>query len=241
MIVAGWKRVSQSLRWKLGLPVAATELESGDEKDLAAFYNNRITDCEFLDDPANYEHPRLQWILKQVSGGDVLEIGCGNGGMTRHLAVQADQVTAMDVSRPSLDVIDHLKLANVRAVESLFEKFQPEQFYDWIVMSEVLEHLRRPNKAVASCLSWLSPGGSLLITTPNGHWESDEHLHEFSLDSFSRLIIDSGAEILTISYLRDTEQRRRWLTARIVAPLCPATPDKFHSRLATAKARKRNS
>lgn len=144
----------------------------------------------------------------------------------------------MDVSRSSLMAVSLLRLPNVKTVESLIENFQPEQTYQWIVLSEIIEHLRKPGESIARCLTWLAPEGSLLITTPNGHWESDEHLHEFSLNSLSQLLINAGAEALTISYLRDVQQRRRWLTARIVAPLIPAAPDNFHSHVATLLARR---
>jgi hypothetical protein len=61
-------------------------------------------------------------------------------------------------------------------------------------MSEVLEHVRRPGEVVCRCFAWLAPGGTLLITTPHGHWESNEHLHEFDLVTFSRVLALPEAE-----------------------------------------------
>lgn len=210
-----WSFASSRLRWRLGLNVAAGQLEAGSDASVSEFYNQRITDCAFLQDPNEYEYPRAAWILAQVRGGHLLEIGCGNGGMTRLLSRQVDRITALDISLPSLEAVDKLSLPNVDTQQALVERYTPDVFFDWIVMSEVLEHLRYPAQVVHKTNSWLKPGGSLLITTPNGFWESNEHLQEFSFESFGALFSDTDAESVEISYLRDREGRRRWLVARL--------------------------
>jgi SAM-dependent methyltransferase len=233
-------RVSRGVRWRLGMQVAALELEAGTDQALAGFYEGRVTNCEFLLDPAHYEHPRAKWITDRVRGGRLLEVGCGNGGMTRLLAPQVDELVALDVSTPSLALVDALALPNVSVVQGLVEHFDPEMTFQWVVMSEVLEHLRHPGDTVARCMSWLAPGGSLLVTTPNGHWESNEHLQEFDFATFTALVAGCAAETVTVSYLRDREQRRRWLVAHATAPERPPAPDTFADRRAVAAVRRRN-
>jgi 2-polyprenyl-3-methyl-5-hydroxy-6-metoxy-1,4-benzoquinol methylase len=160
----------------------------------------------------------------------MLEIGCGNGGMTRLLAPQAAQVVALDLSTPSLAAVDALSLHNVEVVQGLVEHYQPETRFDWIIMSEVIEHLRQPGEIIARCVTWLAPGGSLLLTTPNGHWESNEHLQEFSLQSLSGLMAQSSAEQISVGYIRDTGERRRWLAAQATAAQRPYTADSFNDQ-----------
>ncbi|MER3428136.1 MAG: hypothetical protein C4334_08550 [Pyrinomonas sp.] len=218
------RRLLQAIRWRLGLRVAATELEVGDDGSFAAFYSSRITDCNFLSDPTHYEYPRAKWVLDRVSGGIVLEVGCGNGGMTRLLASQADLIVALDVSSLSLRELEGLKLPNVEIVQAFIEGYRPDRRFDWIVMTEVLEHVRRPKQVVRHCLSLLKPGGTLLITTPHGHWESNEHLHEFDLVSFGDILVKTEAETIKLGYLRDRENRRRWLIAEVTAPHSPPAP-----------------
>jgi len=237
--MVGIGRIASTLRWWSGMRVAAPELEVGKDETVTAFYQGRITDCNFLEDDAHYEYPRAGWILERVSGGRLLEIGCGNGGMTRLLAPKVQSVEALDISKPSLEVIDGLGLTNVKTVETLVEHHQPVVKFDWIVMSEVLEHLREPREVVSKCMEWLAPGGRLLLTTPNGHWESDEHLHEFSLRTLSQLLAVSGAEGFLTSYLRDAQGRRRWLVAEANVAEKPATADDFNDRLATMRNRRR--
>jgi len=231
-------RIARSLRFRCGLRVAAAALETGDEDAFAAFYRSRVTDCSFLADPQHYEHPRAQWILKRADGGHLLEIGCGNGGMTSLLADVVDQIVALDVSKPSLDELAKKGLGNVETVNLMFEQFQPSRRFDWIVMTEIVEHLRQPSVLVTKCIRWLKPGGSLLITTPNGHWETDEHLHEFNLHTFMELFAGSEAETIQVGYLRDGDERRRWLVGQITAPARPPRPDDFHGRWSVARSRR---
>ena len=241
----GVTRITQGVRWRLGMRVAASELEQGTDESVAAFYSNRVTDCAFLDDPAHYERPRALWVTERIAEGNggarrgrLLEVGCGNGGMTRLLSPLVEEIVALDTSAPSLAALDALGLPNVETANSLLEHFEPGARFDWVVVSEVIEHLRRPEDAVGRCAGWLAPGGSMLVTTPNGHWESDEHLHEFTLAAFAEMLARTGVESVHASYLRDRENRRRWLVARLEAPTTPPAPDDFHDRRAAARKRR---
>lgn len=220
------------------MPVAAAELENGTDESVAKFYTERVTHCEFLDDATHYEYPRAKWVLEQLSDGNLLEIGAGNGGMTRLLAPKVTSLTAFDVSAPSLKQIDEMALSNVTTAQGLIETFQPGKLFEQMVMSEVIEHLRDPNQAVIKAFEWLAPGGRFILTTPNGHWESDEHLHEFSLAAFSTLLAETGCEKVEVGYLRDRDNRRRWLTAVLTKASTVPAPDDFFDRAAIARNRR---
>lgn len=231
------RKLTAGLRWRLGFRVAAPQLEQGTDDSITEFYSGRITDCRFLDDPGHYENPRLRWILDKVRGGRLLEVGCGNGGMTRLIAAQVERVVALDVSAPSIEAIEKLGLMNVEPVRALVERFEPDTRFDWIVMSEVIEHLRRPSEVIRKLIGHLEPDGSLLLTTPNGHWESDEHLYVFSFSNLATMLSDTSAETLSLTYLRDAKGRRRWLAAQLVAAETPAKSD-FNSRRTIARERR---
>lgn len=231
-------RALRAARWRLGMQAVAPELEEGTDESIAAFYQGRITDCSFLADPGHYEYPRVRWLLDRVQGGRLLEVGVGNGGMTRLLATRVANLVALDVSTPSLNAVRELGLPNVEVVEVLVERFQPAERFDWIVMSEVLEHLRDPAGVVEGCVGWLAPGGNLLITTPNGHWESNEHLQEFELPRFAAILTASGAEVASVGYLRDDRDRRRWLVGQATAAQSEPAPDQFNDRRAVRHHRR---
>lgn len=231
-------RIKRSVRWRLGLSAAAPELELGTDESVTNFYNKRVTGCQFLEDTQHYEYPRAAWVLSVISGKNLLEIGCGNGGMTRLLSPKVESITALDISSPSLDEVNKLGLPNVRTVQGLVENFRPDENFQWVLMSEVIEHLRRPKETIIKAFEFVAPGGALVLTTPNGHWESDEHLHEFSMTTFSHIVSQTNCESFECSYLRDRDNRRRWLTAVVRKPNTAPEPDDFFDRLAIARKRR---
>lgn len=221
--------------------VANPILERGNVDEYVRHYNARLTDCSFLSDPMHYEYPRGRWVVEHVTGGSVLEVGCGNGGMTRLLAPRVDSVTALDISGPSLDELDRLKIPNVTCMNGRVETLALAACFDWVVASEVIEHVQRPIELVRRCVELAVPGGSVVITTPNGHWESDEHVHEWSLSKLASLVCKIGeVESVDLSYLRDAGGRRRWIGVILRTPVAPPTPDSFFDRTAVVRMRRRD-
>jgi len=52
-------------------------------------------------------------------------------------------------------------------LQGKFEETKFEQFFDIVVMLDVIEHIEDPRPVLASIKSILMPGGLLLLTTPN--------------------------------------------------------------------------
>lgn len=201
----------RSLAWRLDLPLVAEQLAEGSEDGIERYYSSRMTDCSFLTNPDHYEHPRIEWILNIVRGGALLEVGCGNGGLTQLLSVRVDHVVALDVSRPSIEALIALRLPNVEARADLVERFVPGCAFDWIVLAEVVEHLRNPLQVLQRCLGWLKPTGKILLTTPNGRWGSIEHLHEFEMKNWCGLLAETGARNIHAFVINDYHNKQRWL------------------------------
>lgn len=81
--------------------------------------------------------------------------------------------------------------------------------HDLIIMRQLIEHLRDPRAALAQVHRKLSPGGVLVIDTPNrGGWDYrlfrgrywggyhiPRHFHLFSLESLARVLRESGYAI----------------------------------------------
>lgn len=157
--------VLRSLAWHLGVRLVAEDLARGTDHGIKRYYSSRVSDCSFLLNPNHYERPRIEWILDTVRGGVLLEVGCGNGGLTQLLSPRVDRVVALDVSNPSIEALISLRLPNVEARVAFIEEFQPVCAFDWIVLTEVVEHLRDPQKALRRCLNWLKPAGKVLLCT----------------------------------------------------------------------------
>jgi 2-polyprenyl-3-methyl-5-hydroxy-6-metoxy-1,4-benzoquinol methylase len=201
----------------MGMHVVAPQLAEGTDEGVSAYYNSRPSDCSFLASADHYERPRIDWMLTRVQGGALLELGCAEGTVTAMLAERVERVVALDLCQESVDRVRARQLRNVRAVAGFIEHYQPAETFDWIVASEVLEHLRDPLRCVSSCLRWLKPGGSLLISCPDGDWEGDaiEHLRTLDFESFCSLMIRAGARSLHAFRIPDRTGRDRWLGARV--------------------------
>ena len=223
-------KIINSIKWRLGYPVTAELLQLGTDESVIKFYNTRVTDCQFVTDPKHYEFPRFKWINSIIHGGKLLEIGCGNGGMTEFFSTKVDCLVAMDVSKESLVQLDSKKLSNVKTVESLIEDYVSNEKFDWIIMSEVIEHLRNPENAILKLYHLLAPNGKFLITTPNGFWESNEHLQEFTSDSLFGVINKVKPDKIEISYIKDFNNQRRWLNAILFKSDTEHLKDDFYDR-----------
>jgi 2-polyprenyl-3-methyl-5-hydroxy-6-metoxy-1,4-benzoquinol methylase len=216
-------RLGRALRYRMGMHVVAPQLAAGTDEGVCDYYNSRASDCSFLASTDHYERPRIDWMLARVRGGSLLELGCADGTVTAMLAERVERVVALDLCQESVARVRTRQLRNVRAVTGFIEHYEPAETFDWIVASEVLEHLRNPLRCVSSCLRWLKPGGSLLISCPDGDWEGDaiEHLHTFDFESFCGLMIRAGARSLHAFRIPDRSGRDRWLGAKVTDSRSP--------------------
>ncbi len=213
------KGLYRSLCYRLGMHVIAPELEAGTDKAIVTYYNSRPSRCSFLRDPQHYERPRIEWILETVRRGRLLEIGCADGGVSALLATQVASMVALDVCEASIAEFLALGLPNATTRVGLAESYEPQGRFDWIVMSELLEHIREPERLVARALKWLAPAGRLLASSPDGRWEGDsiEHLHVFHQDSWARLFTRAAPHSVRVFRIPDRNGRYRWLGADVMA------------------------
>lgn len=109
----------------------------------------------------------------------VLDIGCGNGSqLSLPLARDGYQLTGLD---PDTASIAHAKLLagdvpNARFLCTSIELL-PEETFDLVILSEVLEHVSHPQQLLRVAVGRLKPSAVLIVTTPNGYGE-------FEIDSW---------------------------------------------------------
>lgn len=118
---------------------------------------------------------RLKFIAENLKkeipeNGRVLDVGCGNGVISRHLGQFGYDVLGIDISQKTIDVARSKNtLPNVR-----FEAISAEALtaagekYDAVICSEVLEHLDHPEKLLRVIYDTIKDNGLLVVTVPNG-------------------------------------------------------------------------
>ncbi len=100
----------------------------------------------------------------------ILDIGCGNGIISRAVGAMGYTVTGMDVSPKAIsNAISSNTLPNVNFKVADTGKLKPEPSkYAAIICSEVLEHLPKPSSLLGILHKSLKNEGLLIVTVPNG-------------------------------------------------------------------------
>jgi 2-polyprenyl-3-methyl-5-hydroxy-6-metoxy-1,4-benzoquinol methylase len=118
---------------------------------------------------------RLNFIIEILekrlpAGAEVLDVGCGNGVISRSLGAKGFTVKGIDVSEKAITRARELnKSPNVRfEVVSAEELVADGQHFHAVICSEVLEHLNDPGKLLNVLHQLLDKDGALIVTVPNG-------------------------------------------------------------------------
>ena len=121
------------------------------------------------------DQKRLQFISSMLSksisnGAEVLDVGCGNGIISRSLGAAGFNVLGVDVSEKAIEKARLLNsFPNVRfEVKSAEQLVADSQQYEAIICSEVLEHLHQPDNLLKVLRQILKENGILIVTVPNG-------------------------------------------------------------------------
>ncbi|MFD1628598.1 class I SAM-dependent methyltransferase [Pseudopedobacter beijingensis] len=116
----------------------------------------------------------LNPILASLSEKDnriILDIGCGNGALVRHLLQLGFKAYGTDASEEGINIAKKLNPAHFE-LQDLAKDDLPDQFqqirFNTIISTEVIEHLYDPRSFVSFCKKILlrNGGGELILTTP---------------------------------------------------------------------------
>jgi 2-polyprenyl-6-hydroxyphenyl methylase/3-demethylubiquinone-9 3-methyltransferase len=108
----------------------------------------------------------------ELSGKQVLDIGCGGGILSEAMARRGAEVTGIDMGAAPLAV------ARLHLLESglnvNYEQASAEDFalrhahsFDVVTCLEMLEHVPQPELVITACKQLLKPGGHLFVSTIN--------------------------------------------------------------------------
>lgn len=156
------------------------------------------------------------WILKgnitmKFSQGAerILDVGCGWG---REL-IRLKNAVGIDICLPFLKTAKNYVKNDVILADAHYSPFQKQSF-DFVVLSEVIEHMANPIKVLNEVKRTLKPKGKVLIQTPNkvltfGKFISRErlgHVNEFTFLELKNMLESLGFKVLqrtgsTIPYI----------------------------------------
>jgi len=140
-----------------------------------------LVDLEYPMEPDPAFRRRAAWLLARLElafpegGAKVLDIGCGQGfylPLCRQLGlswtgVDMDGQALLEVSSQA----SRTGFAGAAWVRASAEALPfPSHSFDAVILSEVLEHLTDPGRALAEAARVLKPAGVALITVPNADY-----------------------------------------------------------------------
>jgi 2-polyprenyl-3-methyl-5-hydroxy-6-metoxy-1,4-benzoquinol methylase len=165
--------------------------------------------------PRYFSAARADYVAEIPPGPNrILEIGCADG-MTGLLAKQQGKAAFYcgvelfpDAARNAKERIDEIVVGDIEKIDRLP---WPENFFDFLITSEVLEHLVDPLRVLTRLRSYLRPGGRVFASSPNvshyrtiamllkGDWRLTEmgvmdrtHLRWFTPKTYVELFRDAG-------------------------------------------------
>ncbi len=193
--------------------------------------------------------PRYKIIAEVVdSGSTVLDVGCGEGLLLEYLSKTRNiQGYGIDIS------IEAAKLAKERGVkvevaDILF--WETNREYDYIILSEVIEHLAIPEQVIAKVSDKFCK--ALIISIPNigyyqhrlrllfgrfpiqWNWHPSEHLRFWTVTDFKEWINELGLEICKVKSSNGFPLLHQYFPNlfgnQVVFVICPPANQKLHNK-----------
>lgn len=148
---------------------------------------------------------RWEKLLKYFKGGKILDVGCLDSMIypiakkkypyrdIRYLGIDTAEKAIKEMSRRYFD--DQSVRFEVR---NCFATELPDDFFDYVVMGELIEHLDDPLLAIREAIRILKSKGTLAISTPNneereyGAVDRDRHVWSFDSSSLSKFLKPYG-------------------------------------------------
>ena len=137
--------------------------------------------------------------------GRLLDIGCNEG---RGLCIYKKNWFAVQGLESNEQAAAEARKRGYNVYTGPLEKFQPEEPYDVVVLSNVLEHSLAPKKMLSHVRRILKPGGQVWISCPNNrswlrylfgrywiNWHVPFHITHFSKHTLTSLLEKTGFKI----------------------------------------------
>jgi len=107
---------------------------------------------------------RAHKILEYAKGDTCLDVGCGEGQITKYLVSKFDQVIALDND----DVLLQYVPKKIPTVCCNIEEYVPDDFFDTVVCSNVVEHVDNPIDTLKHIKAFGHEDTVFFFSVPNG-------------------------------------------------------------------------
>jgi len=136
----------------------------------------------------------LKLIKEEIHHNNILDLGCGDGVLSYLLAKKGAEVKGIDNSEEAIKIAKQ-KCRDMKNVEfllaSAYELPFSDNNFEFVVVSEVLEHLKYPESALSEIKRVWNKKGKIMISTPIKFTEEPldaMHYKEFFEGEFRTLL-----------------------------------------------------
>ena len=131
--------------------------------------------CGYWNKNSNLDTSELTMLDKYIeradlyNSKDILELGCGWGSLTLHMAskLPKSKITAVSNSNDQRKYIEKkcldMKITNINVITCDMNDFNIDRKFDRVVSIEMFEHMRNYKKLLNRISSWLNNDGKLFI------------------------------------------------------------------------------
>lgn len=152
-----------------------------------------------------FDLKRWNLLLKWYKGGRIVDLGCLDS-MVPVLAKGShpkSEVWGLDHAKEAIDEMQARYPTILYHAGDIYDTKFINQYFDYVVLGEVLEHLEKPEEAIKEALRILKRNGTLAISVPlneaiePGAVDKDRHLWSFTLEDIKKLL---GSSVRDIKY-----------------------------------------
>ncbi len=136
----------------------------------------------------------------------ILEIGCSGGPLIQQLHTDGYAcVTGIDISAEAIALSQQRGLKDAQVMDAQQLSF-PDESFDVITASDVLEHIEHAPRALSEWHRALRPGGTLIVFVPafmflwTEHDDANRHFRRYRKTELNRLLAHSGFVVTRSSY-----------------------------------------
>jgi 2-polyprenyl-3-methyl-5-hydroxy-6-metoxy-1,4-benzoquinol methylase len=180
----------------------------------------------------------FRWVPSNVR---VLDIGCGFGESLGYYQSRGCDAYGVEADENIRRVAEKF---GYRVHVGLFDpSLYAENSFDYVTMSQVIEHVTDPVETLRGVSRILKPGGSAVLSTPNlkgwsarlfrtrwAHWHAPYHLQLFSLASMRAAAAKAGLSVERSMTVTSSEWLKYQWIHLLTRPL-PGEPSPFWSGL----------
>ncbi len=130
--------------------------------------------------------------ISKVVRGNVADIGFGTGFGTHLLTTNAHNVTGYETDDNGIRFAEKVfPISRLEFKHGDIAKGIESSPYDYVVMVDVIEHIKHDKQAVINLKKMLNKNGTLIISTPNRlsrYRKADTHIREYAPKEFECLL-----------------------------------------------------